>query len=480
MERETLKGIFLYILEQLRQFNYLKQLLYIYTFIFLKVNLDTLEFKKQKYEQKYENQSQKIERLMNAQLIITKQNWNYIYNRRQERDIGSYINDFLQQLEEMNPCLKKVFTNINFNEIPNIKLKNIIERLNNTCFAIKKEEDREILQEAIEKTTFLLEEETGTQRMIAGNSFTPKNIIELMTSVLNIKENDKIADLVCGSGGLLVQAMKQIEKQKVQLYGQEKDEEVYKICKLNLLLHEVYDAEISKTDTIKDQITTEKCDVVIGNPPFSISNNLKESIQETNQITYSARFPYGIPPASKADYAFIQVMLQALKQDGIMCTIIGLGALSRVGAEKSIRINMINDNVVDTIILLPHNLFQGTAIKTCIMICKKNKIQRDILFIDASKQYEKGKLQNYLSEENIKNIIEIYNKRETIKGVSYLASLKEVLKNEGNLSVNKYVIEQKEEKVNIEQLKVEINDIEEQLKVVKDKKKFYAEKLCNK
>lgn len=480
MKRENINNILLDIVEELKQFTYIEQLLYLYIFIFLKVNLDTLQFQKQKYEQKYGNQSEKIQRLMNAQPIITKQDWICIYNKRQEIDFGSYINDFLHKLEEINPCLKEVFTEINFNKIPNIKLKNIIEKLNDICLAIKEEEDRKILEGAIEKITFLLEEENGTQGMMAGNSFTPKNVIKLMTNVSNIKENDNVADLVCGSGGLLIQAVKQIEKQKVQLYGQEKDLEISKVCKLNLLLHEVYDAEINKTDTIKDLFTDRKFDIVLGNPPFSLSNNLKRSIEEEKEIAYDIRYKYGIPPASKADYAFIQTMLYYLKSDGIMSTIVSLGALSRTGAEKNIRINMINDNVVDTIILLPPNLFLGTAIKTCIMICRKNKIQRDILFIDASKYYEKGKLQNYLSEENIKYIIEIYHQRKTIEGISYLASLKEVLENEGNLSVNKYVIEQQGEIVNIEQLRVEINDIEEQLKVIKDKKKFYAEKLYNK
>lgn len=150
--------------------------------------------------------------------------------------------------------------------------------------------------------------------------------------------------------------------------------------------------------------------------------------------------------------------------------------MSRTGEERRIRMNMIEDNVIDSVILLPPNLFKNTLIKTCIIILKKNKRQSDILFIDASNEYEKGKLRNKMGKENLEHILEWFDRRETIEGISYVAAQQEVLEKDGNLSVMKYVTRKKEnEKIDLRELRAQIRVKEQQLEMLKDKKEYY---LC--
>lgn len=477
MKSSQIKEFFLHIYIQLKEFSYLDKLLYFLVLLFLKLTFDTLEYREEMYKNRYKGNSNKIKRLMKHQPIMIEEKWDYIYNKSKYIEFGINLNEYLQRLERRNPCLEGIFKEVDFSTIKYEKLKDIVEKLNQIDLKIIEENDEEILENTIEEILVNGRIDGVDYRMAPGNDFTPKDISDLISELVNIKENEKVADLVCGSGGLLLRVISKITNNRVQIYGQEKERKICKICRLNILLHGIYDAEIKQVDTITENLNSEKFDVIIGNPPFSMQNNLKEKAEIENQFFYNKKYPYGIPPASKGDYAFIQNMLEVLKENGRMATIISLGALSRTGAEEKIRINMIKDNIIDTIILLPPNLYHNTGIRTAIMILKKDKMQSDILFIDASKNFQKGKLQNYIDRENIKFIVEKYNERKTINGICYLASAKEVLENNGNLSVNKYVLEKNENEIDIEKLRLEINDTEELLEILKNKKEFYINKL---
>lgn len=477
MIKQTVISIFEDISLEVEKFTYIDRLLYSFTFLFIKITLDTLDLKKEEYKKKYPSQPYIVQRLIEKQPINIKQDWNDIYNRVDYPELGYYINQYLQELEENNQCLKGIFSQIDFTKISYERLRNIIKELNSITLAIRNEDDSKELAEAMDEILLNSKLEGTLHKISAGNDFTPKDVAKLISQLINAKENEEVADLMCGSGGLLMQTVKEITNNKVQIYGQDKDKKILKLCRLNLLLHGIYDAIIKYGDTIDQNSFEKKFDVIVANPPFSTSNDIKNRMEEESSFLYSEMYSYGIPPVSRADYAFIQNMLYSLKNNGRMAIIIPLGALSRTGAEEKIRKNMIKDNVIDTIILLPSNLFRNTGIKTCIMLFSKSKMQSDILFIDASKEFEKGRLQNHFNNQNFKNILEAYKARKNINGFSYVASLDEVLKNDGNLSINKYVIYKKEDNINLEQLKLQINDIEEQLKILKDKKKFYEEKL---
>ena len=195
----------------------------------------------------------------------------------------------------------------------------------------------------------------------AGEDFTPLDVADLIAELLNVKENEKVADLVCGSGGLLLKAIENVPNGKVKIFVQDQNQRVLQFCRLNLLLHGIYDFNYNVADTIHYNFIKEKFDAQVANIPFSMQNDIKKNYQEGEfSMLYSEKYPYGLPPSSKADYAFIQIMLNHLQDNGRMAVIAPLGALSRPGAEEEIRKNMIKSNIIETIILLPPNLFKNT------------------------------------------------------------------------------------------------------------------------
>lgn len=477
IEKQEFRNLISYMSKELIEIEYMQKLFYIFTLIFFKVTSDTWIYKEKEYKEKYPNHMERVNRLMRNQPILIEKKWDYIYNAISYPKLGEVLNDYIIQLAIKNSYLYEICLNCDFRKIEYRNLLNIIETLNKESLEIKSDKDSKLLADVLDEVLMEHKWVKDLYKGNAGNNFTPKGVIQLLTRLSKIKENQKIADLVCGSGGLLIEACNMVKDRKCEIYGQENNKDILEFCKLNMLLHGICDAKINLGNTILDQNYIEKFDVIVANPPFSTSNSIKRIAEEEPDLFYyRGKYPYGIPPASKADYAFIQNMLQALKETGRMSTIIALGALSRVGAEEQIRKNMVKDNVVDSIILLPQNLFRNTLIKTCIMVLDKNKVQSDILFIDASNEFEKGKLQNKIGEKNLKHILEYYERRENIESISYVATQQEVLENNANLSVNKYVEERKKE-INLRQIEMKIKDVEEQLKIVKDKKKFYFYKL---
>ena len=463
------------LIAQTNKYEYIEQLIYIYSFLYLKIVLDTKQYKQEEYKKKYPHQ--KIERLMQNQSIIIKDNWQDIYSKIKNPGIVYFLNYYFKNLEAINPNLKGIFTNIDFNKIENETLKNIIEILNSNSLAITNKKEQERLIQIIENIPFDPNIEGKILNTLSGNDFTPLDISNLISNIVDVKENESIADLTSGSGGLLLQTAKKANY-KLEMNLQDQNPQTLLFCKLNFLLHNIYDATFFIGNTIYQNVSMKKFDVIVGNLPFSTQNNIKEIINESTYLDYKNLYTYGIPPASKSDYAFIQIMLQSLKETGKMVVILPLGVLTRGGAEENIRKNMLKQNIIETIILLPPNMFRTTLIKTCIIIFNKNKKQNDVLFVDASKRYAKTKYKNKFENSEIEKIIEILKERKTITGTSYLATVKEILENEGNLNVTKYVIEkQKNQTINKDILKIQIQEIEEKLEELKTRKQFYLKKL---
>ena len=305
---------------------------------------------------------------------------------------------------------------------------------------------------------------------------------------MNQKENDRIYDPACGSGSLLLKAVKEVKDKKVSVYGQESNSSTYNLCRMNMFLHGVNDAHIEWGDTLANPLHLEnddlmKFDVIVSNPPFSLDKWAKgfeigntETIRdgkkkdtfkmEASMDPYN-RFVYGVPPKSIGDYAFVQHMLKSLADDGRMAVVLPHGALFRGASEGKIRKGILEDNLIDAVIGLPENLFYGVSIPATIVVFKKNRARNDVLFIEASREYEKGKNQNTLTKENIQKILDTYKNYKEVEKYSHIATMDEIKENEYNLNIKRYVDTfEEEEEIDIEETKKNIEKINEELQVL--------------
>lgn len=316
-----------------------------------------------------------------------------------------------------------------------------------------------------------------------GEFYTPQEVSELLTRLAIVGKTsvNKIYDPACGSGSLLLKSAKILGKDNVRngFFGQEVNLTTYNLCRINMFLHDIdYDKfNIACEDTLISPMhwDDEPFEVIVSNPPYSIKWAGDDNAVLINDPRYS---PAGVlAPKSKADFAFIMHSLSWLATNGVASIVCFPGILYRGGAEQKIRKYLIDNNFVDCIIQLPDNLFFGTGIATCIMVLKKSKKDNSTLFIDASKECIKVGNNNQLTDENISNIINIFENREDVEYIAKLVFNKEIEENDYNLSVSTYVEqEDTREKVNIDMLNKEIDEIVEREQVLRDEiKKIISE-----
>ena len=312
-----------------------------------------------------------------------------------------------------------------------------------------------------------------------GEFFTPADVSELLTRLGTVGKTqvNKVYDPACGSGSLLLKAVKVLgpEGVRVGFYGQEINITTYNLCRINMFLHDIgYDKfDIACEDTLinPQHWDDEPFELIVSNPPYSI----KWAGDENPLLINDPRFaPAGVlAPKSKADLAFIMHSLAWLAPTGTAAIVCFPGILYRGGAEKKIRQYLIDNNFIDCVIQLPSNLFFGTSIATCIMVLKKNKTDSRTLFIDASKECVKVTNNNKLTPENIDRIVDTFARRAEEAHFSHLAGYEEIKEQEYNLSVSTYVeAEDTREKVDIAALNAEIARIvarEDQLRSEIDK-----------
>ena len=312
-----------------------------------------------------------------------------------------------------------------------------------------------------------------------GEFFTPPEVSELLAKLIEPKAGDQIYDPTCGSGSLLIKARQEIKGSDFALYGQEVNGGTWALAKMNMFLHGIAQSYIEWGDTIRTPHFLQKNSImkfnkVIANPPFSKKKWGYESIKND---TYN-RFHRGIPPKSKGDWAFISHMIESLLPEGTAGVVVPHGVLFRGGAEGRIREKMIEENLVHAAIGLPANLFFGTSIPAALLIFHKGRKDKNIFFIDASKEFEEGKNQNKLRGEDIKKIINTYKKRKTVDKYAYLASLKEVQENEYNLNIPRYVDTfEEEEEIDIQAVQKEIEGLEKELSLVRAKMSKHLKEL---
>jgi len=299
----------------------------------------------------------------------------------------------------------------------------------------------------------------------AGEFYTPQEISTILSSIVTLdsqnpstgpkKKLDKVIDLACGSGSLLLNVRKQIKEQGGyigKIFGQEKNITTYNLARMNMLLHGVKDTEfhihhgdtlLNDWDVLNEMNPAKKIefDAVVANPPFSLR------WEPTDALGEDFRFKnYGLAPKSAADFAFLLHGFHFLGKEGTMAIILPHGVLFRGGAEERIRTKLLKDNHIDTVIGLPSNLFFSTGIPVCILVLKKCKKHDDVLFINASEYFEKGKRQNRLRDgeegepNDIRKIVETYQfRKEDDKRYSRRVSMDEIAKNDYNLNISRYV-----------------------------------------
>lgn len=480
---------------------------YILSMLFVKYLSDVYKAKYEEYAIAYQGDKERITRAMNRERFKIDEisTFDYLYKNRFETSIGEKINVALAHIEEQNSSkLRNVFRAIDFNsqvdfgdpKSKNATLRNLLEDFFELDLSPAKLSSNDIIGDAYEYMISNFASDAGKK---GGEFFTPSQVSALVAKLTKPTENDRVYDPTCGSGGLLLKAYKEVENKKVAIYGQELNAQTWALCTMNMFLHSVDDAKIWQGDTIinpqnleNDQLM--KFQVVVANPPFSldkwdsgflsnVATDEKGKKQEkmTASLDSYKRFDLGVPPSSKGDYAFVLHMLSSLDaENGRMAVVLPHGVLFRGASEGRIRQQLVELNCLDAVIGLPANLFYGTGIPACILIFKKNRKNRDVLFIDASGDgnFEKGKNQNILRDSDIAKIVETYENKIVADKYSYLATFEEIKENDFNLNIPRYVDTfEEEELVDIDQVKTNIANIEEELKEVQAKMQKYLTEL---
>ncbi len=460
---------------------------YILTMLFVKYISDVLKEKKEEYSIKYAGDTKRIERAMSHERFkIPKQStFDYLYEKRNEPNLGELINIALEEIEDDNRSkLEGVFRNIDFNSEPNLgptkdrnrRLKNLLSDFEVLDLRPSNLEGNDIIGDAYEYLISRFASDAGKK---AGEFYTPSEVSTLLAKLVEPKDGERICDPTCGSGSLLLKAAKEVGSKNVSLYGQEVNGSTWALARMNMFLHEMDNARIEWGDTINNpQLREEdnlmKFDVVVANPPFSLD---KWGAEEATADRYN-RFHRGVPPKSKGDYAFITHMIETLNEHGRAGVVLPHGVLFRGSSEGKIRKQLIEENLLKAVIGLPANLFFGTGIPATILIFDKNKSSDEVLFIDASNEYESGKNQNKLSEENIAKIFDTFQSWETIDKYSYVAKKEEIIENDYNLNIPRYVDTfEEEEPVDIAATQLEIAELKKELVSVENQMADYLKEL---
>ena len=337
----------------------------------------------------------------------------------------------------------------------------IIASVNNIPF-LHDDVDIDVLGDAYE---YLISKFAASAGKSAGEFYTPQQVSKVLAKIVTVgKTNLKnVYDSTCGSGSLLLRVAKEANVRK--FYGQELTSTTYNLARMNMLLHDVsyQNFDIQNADTIEEPQHMEmKFEAVVANPPYSAKWSSDAAFLDDERFSAYGR----LAPKSRADYAFVQHMIHQLDDNGTMAVVLPHGVLFRGAAEGVIRKYLIDDkNYLDAVIGLPANVFFGTSIPTCIMVFKKCREADDnVIFIDASNEFEKGRNQNILTDENVEKIVETYKSRETIDKYSYAAQLNEIEENGYNLNIPRYVDTfEEEEPVDLEAVSDRMTEIDEEI-----------------
>ena len=328
-----------------------------------------------------------------------------------------------------------------------------------------KETEADVLGDAYE---YLIGQFAAGAGKKAGEFYTPAQVSKVLAKIVTLdKERIRTAyDPTCGSGSLLLRVDK--EANVAEFFGQELNRTTYNLARMNMILHGIHFSrfDIRQEDTLEHpQHLDMQFEAIVANPPFSAKWKGRDNPLNETDDRFSQ---YGrLAPTSKADFAFVQHMIHHMAENAVMAVVLPHGVLFRGAAEETIRKYIIQEqNFLDAVIGLPPALFYGTGIPACILVFKKcRERDEDILFIDASRQFEKEGNQNRLLDEHVERIVATYAKREMIEKYAYVASMEEIAENDYNLNIPRYVDTfEEEEPVDLSALSEEIKSLDAEIK----------------
>lgn len=469
---------------------------YILVMLFLKYISDHWKDHLEKYRKQYGDDEARIRRRLERERFVLTEGASFydLYQQRNEPNIGELINIALEKIEDANRTkLEGVFRNIDFNSEANLgkpkdrnrRLKNLLEDFAKPALDLRPSRvSEDIIGECY---IYLISRFASDAGKKAGEFYTPSAVSGLLAKLADPQPGHTICDPACGSGSLLVQAAQEVGSENFALYGQEVNGATWALARMNMFLHAKDAARIEWCDTLNSPALVEgeqlmRFDIVLANPPFSLK---KWGADDAANDQFN-RYWRGVPPKSKGDYAFITHMIEiAKRQSGRVAVIVPHGVLFRGAAEGRIRQQLIEENLLDAVIGLPANLFTTTGIPVAILIFDRsreeggaNETRRDVLFIDASKEFTPGKAQNVMEEAHIAKVLETYGTRDEIERYSHRATPEEIAENGYNLNIPRYVDTfEPEEEIDVAAVQKDIERIESELANVRAKMVGYLKEF---
>lgn len=432
---------------------------FVLTMLFLKYISDVWQDHYEDYRKQYGDEPELIKEMLKNERFVLPHSASYytLHEQRHEPGNGERIDQALHAIEEANGSKlkdagKSVFQDISFNtdrlgeeKQKNNILRDLLNAFSKTELNLKPSRvgSLDVIGNAYE---YLIKRFAANGGQKAGEFYTPPEVSELIAELLDPQPGDTICDPACGSASLLMKCGRKVrehyDSRHYALYGQEAMGSTWSMAKMNMFLHGEDNHKIEWGDTLRNPKLLDpkgallKFDVVTANPPFSLDSWGHDDAAHDR----FGRFNRGIPPKAKGDYAFILHMIETMKPNsGRMAVVVPHGVLFRGSNEGKIREQLIEENLLDTVIGLPEKLFYGTGIPAAILIFKKTKTDDTVLFIDASKDFTPGKNQNFLGESHIQNILLTFRHRINSARYSHRADIEEIRNNDYNLNISRYV-----------------------------------------
>jgi len=459
---------------------------YILVMLFVKYISDTWKAHREADRTRFGDNEPRLRRRLGRERFVLPDGSSFydLYDSRNQDNIGEVINRALGAIEDANRVkLAGVFRDIDFNAEAkfgeprerNRRLKSLLEDFNRPELDLHP--DR-VSEDVIGNTyIYLIEQFASDAGKKAGEFYTPHMVSVLVARLCAPKPGARICDPACGSGGLLIEAARQVGDKNFRLTGMEANGGTWALCRMNMFLHGMDSARIERCDTLTNPTLVERdrlmtFDNIVANPPFSLD---KWGAENAGADTWK-RFWRGVPPKSKGDYAFISHMVEvAARKKGRVAVVVPHGVLFRGGTEGQIRQALIEENLLDAVIGLPDKLFPTTQIPVAILIFDRSRERggakqncKDVLFIDASREYEAGKNQNILREAHLDKILAAYTGRTNRDRYACLATSEEIKDNDFNLNIPRYVDTfEEEEEIDIDGVETEIQRLEKELSAVR-------------
>lgn len=467
---------------------------YALAMLFYKYLSDLSKKQHDKYKERFGGDETRIQEKMKLDrfYLPPETSFDELYKNIEEDNLGERLNVALDKIEDHNRTKLEGVFSVDFNSEAKLgKLEQRNKMLRHLMHDFHDIDLTEIDEDVIGNSYMYMIERFGAEAgKKAGEFFTVRAVARLVAKLAQPKPKDRICDPACGSGGLLLLAGEEVEKQgshDYALYGQESTGSTYQLARMNMFLHGKDSARIEWGDTLNNPYLVEdgklmKFDVVVANPPFSLA---KWGAENAESDRYN-RFHRGVPPKDKGDFAFISHMIETAKpKTGRVAVIVPHGVLFRGGAEGKIREQLLKENIIDAVIGLPAGLFQTTGIPVAVLIIDRsrekggaNEKKKDVFFIEASNEYKPGKAQNTLTPEHIEKIYDTYTKRKDVEKFARKVEVDEIVENDYNLNITRYVDTYVEEDpVDIEANLKELAKLEPELEKLEKEMADYLKKL---